>query len=37
MKISKCISSDTNNILVMTDCNEFDKTQLFYFNLWTGS
>ena len=30
----KCIASDTDNVLVMTDCNEFDKTQLFYFNLF---
>ncbi|ORX49582.1 hypothetical protein BCR36DRAFT_248460, partial [Piromyces finnis] len=30
-----CITLDTNNTLVMTDCNEFNNnTQLYYFNLW---
>ncbi|ORX49955.1 hypothetical protein BCR36DRAFT_290666 [Piromyces finnis] len=29
-----CITLDINNTLVMTDCNEFDNTQLYYFNLW---
>jgi len=32
---NKCIGLDTGSTLVMSDCNEFDKTQIFFFNLWT--
>ncbi|ORX85179.1 hypothetical protein BCR32DRAFT_276475 [Anaeromyces robustus] len=33
---NKCIGLDTGSTLVMSNCSEFDKTQIFFFfNLWT--
>jgi len=31
----QCISLTNDFTLIMSECNEFDTTQLFYFNLWT--
>jgi len=32
----KCITLDANNGLVMSDCNEFDGTQIYFFNLYNN-
>ncbi|KAG4082822.1 hypothetical protein H8356DRAFT_969059 [Neocallimastix lanati (nom. inval.)] len=30
----KCVGLNTDSSLIMINCNEYDPTQLFYFNLW---